>query len=127
MADYEDVTRYADTIMIMIVEDKATGQVPRGASSWSELDATVDTGDYCRQARLPAGHDGAWLRNAVAAEVSRRLAAVQGGPWTVTWTHPDGHTVAISRLAGYATRAEADAVGRDYRATHGGACEVHAV
>jgi len=51
----------------------------------------VDTEDYYRQAQLPAGTpDAIGLRNAVNDEVSRRLAASQGGPWGVTWTTPDG-------------------------------------
>jgi hypothetical protein len=76
----EDVQRYADAIMAMIKEDQDTGQVPRNVCSWDELDDTVDVGDYYRLARMPAGTDAAAeLRNAVNAEVARRLASAQPG------------------------------------------------
>jgi hypothetical protein len=75
MAKAEDVRRYADTIMAMIKEDQDTGQVPRSVCSWDELDETVDAADYYRLACLPSGtQEAAELRNAVDAEVGRRLA-----------------------------------------------------
>jgi hypothetical protein len=75
MAKAEDVRRYADTIMAMIKEDQDTGQVPRSVCSWDELDETVDAADYYRLACLPSGtQEAAELRNAVYAEVGRRLA-----------------------------------------------------
>jgi len=120
-----DVQRYADAIMVMIKEDQETGQVPRDASSWDEIDDTVDENDYCRRAGLPSGDPEATeLRDAVTDEITRRLSRAEGGPWSVTWTHPDGHEVNIGRTAGYATRAEADTVGSDYQAEHGGSYQV---
>ncbi|HUY52649.1 MAG TPA: hypothetical protein VMV92_44260 [Streptosporangiaceae bacterium] len=122
----EDVQRYADAIMAMIKEDQDTGQVPRDVCSWDELDDSVDTDDYYRQAQMPSGtHEAIDLRNAVNDEVSRRLGGSQGGPWRVTWTHPDGHALDISRTIGYASRAAAEAVGQEYLAEHGGAYDVH--
>lgn len=126
MTNTEDVQRYADAILAMIKEDQDSGQVPRDVSTWDELDDSVDTDDYFRQAHLPsAGAGAAGLRNAVADEVSRRLTGSQGGPWGVTWTRPDGRAVEIGRTMGYATRAEAEAVGQQYLTDHGGAYHVH--
>jgi hypothetical protein len=126
MTDTNEVRRYADAIITLIKEDQDAGQVPRGVCSWDELDESVDTEDYYRQARLPAGsRDASDLRNAVNDEVSRRLAASQGGPWGVTWTSPDGRARDIGRAIGYATRAEAEAVGQEYLSNHGGAYQVH--
>jgi hypothetical protein len=126
MTDTDEVRRYADAIITLIKEDQDAGQVPRDVCSWDELDDSVDTEDYYRQAQLPAGRPGANdLRNAVSGEVSRRLAASQGGSWGVTWTSPDGHPRDIGRTVGYATRAEAEAVGREYLSEHGGAYQVH--
>jgi hypothetical protein len=120
-----DVQRYADAIMTMIKEDQETGQVPHDVSSWDEIDDTVDESDYFRRAGLPAGTaEATELRNAVTGEIDRRLSRAEGGPWSVTWIHPDGHEVHISRTAGYATRPEADAVGSDYQAEHGGSYQV---
>jgi len=120
-----DVQRYADAIMLMIKEDQETGQVPHDVSSWDEIDDTVDENDYCRRAGLPSGSPEATeLRNAVTGEITRRLSRAEGGPWAVTWIHPDGHEVNIGRTAGYATRSEADAVGSDYQAEHGGSYQV---
>lgn len=126
MTNTEDVQRYADAILAMIKEDQDSGQVPRDVSTWDELDDSVDADDYFRQTQLPSGTTGAAsLRSAVTDEVIRRLAASQGGPWGVTWTHPDGRSVEIGRTVGYATRAEAEAVGQQYLTDHGGAYQVH--
>lgn len=125
MTDTGDVQRYADAIMTMIKEDQDSGQVPLSVSSWDELDDSVDTDDYYRQAQLPSGTGEATdLRNAVNDEVSRRLTGAQGGPWGVTWTHTDRPALNIGRTIGYATRAEAEAVGQEYLAEHGGAYHV---
>jgi hypothetical protein len=122
-----DVQRYADAIMAMIKEDQETGQVPRAVSSWDEIDDAVDENDYFRHALLFSGSAAATeLRNAVNDEITRRLSQAEGGPWAVTWIHPDGHEVSISRTAGYATRAEAEAVGSEYQAEHGGSYQVQA-
>ncbi|HTS98092.1 MAG TPA: hypothetical protein VMI33_15890 [Streptosporangiaceae bacterium] len=126
MTDTEDVERYADAILAMIKEDQDSGQVPRDVSTWDELDDSVDADDYFRQAHLPSGTAAAaGLRSAVTGEVIRRLAGPQGGPWGVAWTHPDGRSAEIGRTLGYATRAEAEAVGQHYLADHGGAYRVH--
>jgi len=126
VADTSEVRRYADAIMTLIREDQDAGQVPRDVCSWDELDDSVDTEDYYRQAQLPAGTpEAAALRDAVNDEVGRRLAASQGGPWGVTWTSPDGQPRDIGRTIGYPTRAEAEAVGREYLAEHRGAYQVH--
>ena len=126
MADTSEVRRYADAIMTLIREDQDAGQVPRDVCSWDELDDSVDTEDYYRQAQLPAGTPGAAaLRDAVSDEVGRRLAVSQGGPWGVTWTSPDGQPRDIGRTIGYPTRAEAEAVGQEYLAEHRGAYQVH--
>jgi hypothetical protein len=118
----DEIQRYADAIEAMIREDQASGQVPGDVSSWDELDESVDTEDYCHQARVPSGAAG--LRDAVAAEVSRRLSGSQGGPWHVIWAGPGGAAAEISRTIGYPTRAGAEAVGREYLAEHGGVFHV---
>jgi len=126
MTDTNQVRRYADAIMTLIKEDQDAGQVPRDVCSWDELDDSVDTEDYYRQAQLPPGTpETIDLHNAVNDEVSRRLAASHGGPWGVTWTAPGGHPRDIGRTIGYPTRAEAEAVGREYLNKHGGAYQVH--
>jgi hypothetical protein len=126
MTDTNQVRRYADAIMTLIKEDQDAGQVPRDLCSWDELDDSVDTEDYYRQAQLPAGTpETIDLRVAVNNEVSRRLAASHGGPWGVTWTAREGHPRDIGRTIGYPTRAEAQAVGREYLDKHGGAYQVH--
>ncbi len=126
MTDTQEIQRYADAIMAMIREDQASGQVPSDVSSWDELDGSVDTEDYFRQASLPsgAGHDGG-LRDAVIGEIGRRLSGPQGGPWHVIWTRPGQAAMDIGRTMGYATRAQAEAVGRGYVAEHGGRFRVH--
>jgi hypothetical protein len=126
MTDTSEVRRYADAIMTLIKEDQDAGQVPRDVCSWDELDDSVDTDDYYRQVQLPAGTlETIDLRNAVNDEVSRRLAAAQGGPWGVTWTSPDGRARDIGRTIGYPTRAEAEAIGQGYLSEHGGAYRAH--
>ena len=126
MTSTEDVQRYADAFMALIKEDQDTGQVPRDVCSWDELDDSVDAEDYFRLAQMPSGTLKALdLRQAVSDEVNRRLAGSQGGPWRVAWTHPDGHALDISRAVGYATWAEAEAIGQQYRTEHGGAYHVH--
>jgi len=122
MTRTEDVQHYAALIMAMIKQDQESGQVPGGVCSWDELDESVDTADYYRQAGLPGAAED--LRNAVSDEVGRLLARAQGGRWAVTWTGADGLTRDISRGVGYPTRAEAEAVGRDYASEHGGAYRV---
>ena len=52
MTDTNEVRRYADAIMTLIKEDQDAGQVPRDVCSWDELDDSVDTEDYYRQAQL---------------------------------------------------------------------------
>lgn len=87
MPNTEDVHRYADAVMIMIEEDQASGQVPRDVASLDELDNCVDAGDYYRRTHMPSdGHEATELRNAVSAEIDRRLAGSQGGPWHVKWS-----------------------------------------
>jgi hypothetical protein len=126
MPKTEDVERYADVIMAMIKEDQDSGQVSRDAFSWDELDESVDANDYYRKAGMPSGSDEAVeLRNAVNDEVSRRLNGSQGGPWRVTWTPSRVAALNIGRKIGYATRAEAEAVGQQYLAEHGGKFHVH--
>lgn len=126
MPETEVVRRYADAIMAMIKEDQDSGQVPGGACSWDELDNTVDANDYYRKAGVPSGTDeAADLRNAVNDEVSRRLNGSQGGPWRVTWTPTRVAALNIGRKVGYATQAEAEAVGQQYLADHGGKYNVH--
>lgn len=126
MTNTGDVQRYADAIMAMIKEDQDSGQVPRGVSSWDELDDSVDTDDYYRQARMPSGtREAIDLHNAVNDEVGRRLTGSQGGPWGVTWAHPDQPARNIGRTIGYATQAEAEEVGQEYLTQHGGTYHVH--
>ena len=126
MPKKEDVRRYADVIMAMIKEDQDSGQIPEDASSWDELDNTVDANDYYRKARVPTGTDEADdLRDAVNDEVARRLGGSQGGPWRVTWTPSYVASLNIGRKVGYATREEAEAVGKNYLAEHGGVYHVH--
>jgi hypothetical protein len=126
MTNPQDIRRYSDAIMAMIKEDQDSGQVPREVSSWDELDDSVDTEDYCRRALLPAatGRTVA-LRDAVTSDISHRLSGALGGPWHVMWTHPGGAPLEISRTIGYATKAEAEEVGREYLAVHGGSFHVH--
>lgn len=122
----EDVRHYADAIMAMIKEDQESGQVRSDASSWDELDETVDANDYFRKAQLPTGTGKAVeLRNAVSEEVARRLGGSQGGSWRVTWTPSYVASLNIGRKVGYATREEAEAVGEKYLAEHGGTYHVH--
>jgi len=126
MTDAEDVRRYADAILAMIKEDQDSGQVPRDVLNWDELDASVDTDEYWRQAQLTSGTaTAAALRDTVTGEVSRRLTRSQAGPWNVTWTDPGGRSVDIGRTIGYATREEAETVGERYLTDHGGAYRVH--
>ena len=126
MPDKEEVQRYADAIMTMIKEDQDSGQVPRDACSWDELDNTVDANDYYRKAGVPSGSDEATeLREAVNDEVGRRLNGSEGGPWRVTWIPSRVAALNIGRKVGYATRDEAEAVGKQYRAEHGGKYHVH--
>lgn len=126
MPDKEEVQRYADTIMAMIKEDQDSGQVPRDACSWDELDNTVDANDYYRKAGVPSGTDeAAELRGAVNDEVGRRLNGSAGGPWRVTWVPSRVAALNIGRKIGYPTRAEAEAVGKEYLAEHGGKYHVH--
>jgi hypothetical protein len=126
MTDTQEIQRYADAIMAMIKEDQASGQVPSDVSSWDELDGSVDTEDYFRQARLPSGAgQDAGLRDAVIGEIGRRLSRPQGGPWHVIWTRPGEAAMEIGRTMGYASRDQAEAVGRGYLAEHGGTFHVH--
>ena len=121
MTDINEVRRHVDAVMSMIKEDQGTGQVPPDVSSLDELDNYVDIDDYYRRIRIPsADHDAAELRNAVGEEIGRRLAAAQGGPWHVIWRRPDGGTQDIGRTVGYATQAEAQAIGREHLHAHGG-------
>lgn len=119
MTDVPEVARHADAVIAMIKEDQGTGQIPPDVSSLDELDNYVDIDDYYRRIRLPAGdHDAAALRHAVGEEIGRRLAADQGGPWHVIWRRPDGRTQDIGKTVGYATQAEAQAIGREHLTAH---------
>jgi hypothetical protein len=121
MTDINEVRRYTDAVIAMIKEDQGRGQIPPGVSSLDELDNYVDIEDYYRRICLPTGdHDAAELRYAVGEEMGRRLAAAQGGPWHVIWRRPDGGTQDIGRTVGYATQAEAQAIGREHLHAHGG-------
>ncbi|MGO8958252.1 MAG: hypothetical protein ACLQFR_12910 [Streptosporangiaceae bacterium] len=121
MTDISEVRRHADAVLAMIKEDQGTGQIPADVSSLDELDNHVDIEDYYRRIRLPAGdHDAAALRWAVGEEIGRRLAAAQSGPWHVIWRRPDGRTQDIGKTVGYATQAEAQAIGREHLNAHGG-------
>ncbi len=121
MTDVNEVRRFTDAVMTMIKKDQGSGQIPADVSSLDELDNYVDIEDYYRRIRLPAGdHAGAELRHAVGEEIGLRLLAAQGGPWHVIWRRPDGGTQDIGKTVGYATQAEAQAVGREHLHAHGG-------
>jgi hypothetical protein len=121
MSDPVGARRFATAIMTMIKEDQDSGQVPRTVSSLDELDDCVDIEDYFRQIGLPSGdQDATDLRDAVTAEVGRQLASASGGPWHVVWKPAGGASAEIGRTAGYATQAEAEAVGREHVHTSGG-------
>ncbi len=121
MTEVSETARHADAVIAMIKEDQTTGQIPADVSSLDELDNYVDIEDYYRRIRLPTGdHDAAALRCAVSEEIGRRLAAGQRGPWHVIWRRPDGQTQDIGKTAGYATQAEAQAIGREHLSAHGG-------
>ncbi len=121
MTDVSEVQRYTDAVIAMIRQDQGTGQIPADVSSLDELDNFADIEDYYRCVRLPAGDDeAAALRCAVVEQIGRRLAADQSGPWHVIWRRPEGQTQDIGKTAGYATQAEAQAVGREYLHAHGG-------
>ena len=125
MPGTEDVYRYADAVMTMIEEDQASGQVPRDVASLDELDNCVDAGDYYRRAYMPSdSHEATELRIAVSAEIDRRLACSQSGPWHVRWSHSGGHQTEIGAAVGYPTRTDAEAVGREYITAHGGSFHV---
>jgi hypothetical protein len=121
MSDINDVRRFSDAVISMIKEDQASGQIPPDVLSIDELDTYVDIGDYYRRIGLATGdRDVAELRYAVGEEIGRKLAAAQGGPWHVIWRKPDGVTQDIGRTIGYATQAEAQAIGREHLHAHGG-------
>jgi hypothetical protein len=121
MTDINEVQRLTDAVIAMVSEDQRSGQIPPDVSSLAELDNYVDIEDYYRRIRMPTGnHDAAELRYAVAEELGKRLAAWQGGPWHVIWRRPDGVTQDIGRTVGYATQAEAQAIGREHLNAHGG-------
>ncbi len=121
MTDANEVRRLTDAVMSMIEEDQGSGQIPRNVSSLDELDSYVDIEDYYRRIRLPVGdHDAAELRSALGAEIGRRLAGAQGGPWHVIWRQPDGVTRDIGKTVGYSSQEEAQAVGREHVHAHGG-------
>ncbi len=121
MTDTNEVRRLADAVISMIREDQNSGQIPPTVLSVDELDTYVDLGDYYRCVGAPTGdHDAAELRDAVTEEIGRRLAAAQGGPWHVIWRSPDGVTQDIGRTIGYATQAEAQAIGREHLHAHQG-------
>lgn len=71
------VSDYASQIMTLIDEDIAAGLVPASAASFTELHDHVDANGYYPDAGLADdGTDEALdLINAVAGEVSQRLAA----------------------------------------------------
>ncbi len=121
MPDTADVHRFADAVMAMIEEDQASGQIPRDVASLDELDNCVDAGDYYRRADMPSdNHEATELRNAVSAEIDRRLAGSQGGPWHVRWSRSGGAQAEVGAAVGYATRTNAEAVGHEHVAAHGG-------
>ena len=121
VTDISDVHQFTDSVLSMIREDQGSGQIPPDISSLDELDNYVDIEDYYRRlGLLTVDHDGAELRYAVGQEIGRRLAAAQGGPWHVIWRSPDGTSQDIGRTVGYATQAEAQAIGRDHLDAHGG-------
>jgi hypothetical protein len=122
MRDVNELWRFADAVISMIREDQESGQIPPDVLTIDELDAYVDIDDYYRRVGLPIGnHDAAELRYAVGEEIGKRLAAAQGGPWHAIWRPADGKPQDIGRTVGYATRAEAQAIGREHVHTHGGA------
>jgi len=121
MTDTNQVGRFAEAVISMIKEDQSTGQIPADVASLDELDNYIDVYDYYLRVGLPgADHDAAELRAAVDAEIGRRLASAQGGPWHVIWRQPDGATQDIGRSVGYRRQAEAQAVGRKHVHAHGG-------
>jgi hypothetical protein len=121
MTDINEVRRFTDAVIAMIREDQGSGQIPPDVLSVDELDNYVDIDDYYRRIGLPTGdHDAAELRSAVGEELGMRLAAAQGGPWHVIWRPADGSPRDIGRTVGYATQAEAQAVGREHLHAHGG-------
>lgn len=121
MTDITEVQRFTDAIISLIREDQGSGQIPRDVLSVDELDNYVDVDDYYRRIGLAAGdHDGTELRCAVDDELGRRLASTQGGPWQVMWRPREGTPQNIGRTVGYATQAEAQAIGREYVRTHEG-------
>jgi hypothetical protein len=121
MTDAPEVAQHADAVIAMIKEDQRTGQIPADVSSLDELDDYVDIEDYYRRIPLPVGeHDATAMRHAIGDEIGRRLAAGQGGPWHVIWRRPDGQTQDIGKTVGYATQAEAQAIGREHLTVHGG-------
>ena len=121
MIDAGEVQRFADSLIAMIKEDQVSGQVPDTVGSVDELDDSVDIEDYINLARIPAAdHDAVELRAAVMAEVDRRLKAAHSGPWHVIWKQPDGTAADIGRSAGYLTKTEAQAIGREQVRTYGG-------
>ena len=126
MTDIDQARRLTDAVIAMIKEDQRSGQIPADDSSLDELDNFVDIDDYYRRLGLPAGdHEAAQLRHDVGAEVERRLAAAQGGPWHVIWRRPDGRTQDIGKTVGYATQEEAQAIGREHLHAHGGGFHLH--
>ncbi len=121
MTDITEVRRFTDAVISMIREDQGCGQVPPDVLSVDELDNYVDIDDYYRRIGLPSGdHDAAELRYAVGEEIGKRLAAAQGGPWHVMWRPSGGKPEDVGRTIGYATQAEAQAIGREHVHTHGG-------
>ncbi len=121
MPDTESVHRFADAVMAMIEEDQASGQIPRDVASLDELDNCVDAGDYYRRVHMPSdNHEATELRNAVSAEIDRRLAGSQGGPWHVRWSRSGGQQAEVGAAVGYPSRTNAEAVGHEYVAAHGG-------
>jgi hypothetical protein len=125
VTDTDEIRRYADAVMSMISEDQDSGQVPRDVASLDELDECVDLLDYYRQAGLASGTAAvAWLLDAVSDEIDRRLSAAHAGPWHVMWKQPGGQMSDIGRAIGYPTRPEAEAVGREHVAEHGGSFHI---
>lgn len=121
MTDTAEVRRLADGVISMIREDQGSGQIPADVLSLDELDNYVDIDDYYRRIDIPAdGHGAAELRSAVDKEITRRLAAAQGGPWHVIWRPPGGTAQEVGRTVGYATQADAQPVGREHVRAHGG-------
>jgi hypothetical protein len=77
----QDVARYADAVMAEIDTDMAADVLPVAVATFGELHDHVDANEYLQEAGVPfgtdpgAGADGCEAVNAVATEVSRRLAA----------------------------------------------------